>query len=183
MQYTHAVVRRACVGLKRPTEETKVIDAPVPDDWIPRLTAAIAAAVQELAPRLRGTPVAFLVVDCQPWHGSIGLAILTVREAEADQLLLDPMEMAAWRHYDFTAGLPSWLLAGTLGRTMQAAYEAADDRRGVAEAFFRACAEAVATPEAADALELLERASGFRISVAHPDDGREFFPPANQSAG
>jgi hypothetical protein len=157
-----------------------LIDTPVPDDWMPRLSAAIAATVREFASGLGDTPVALLAVDCHPWHGSVGLSVLTAAEADADGLLADPAEMAAWRHYDFSAGLASWQPAAPLGRSMRAAYEAAADRRAAAEAFFRACAEAVACPEAVAALGSLQRRGDFRISVACPDDGREFFPPVSQ---
>jgi hypothetical protein len=157
-----------------------LIDSPVPEDWMPRLSAAIAATVREFASELCDTPVALLAVDCHPWHGSIGLSVLTAAEADADGLLADPAEMAAWRHYDFSAGRASWQPAAGLGGSMRAAYEAAADRRAASEAFFRACAEAVATPEAAVAVESLRRAGDFRISVACPDEGREFFPPASK---
>jgi hypothetical protein len=59
---------------------------------------------------------------------------------------------------------------------MLAAYEAADDRRAVAEAFLRACAVAVTSADVAAAVESLVRVGDFRISVAHPDDGREYVP-------
>jgi hypothetical protein len=140
------------------------------------LADAIAAAVREFAPKLRGEAVALLAVDCHPWHGSIALAILTVAEVAADGLLADPAEMAAWRHYDFARGLSSWQPVAGLGQEMQAAYEAGD-RPAVGEAFLRACAAAVSSPQVAASLELLERSGDFRISVAHPDDGHEFVPP------
>ncbi len=116
-----------------------MIETPVPDDWIPRLAGTIAAAVREFAASLDGTPAVLLAVDCHPWHGSIELAVLTAGEVHADGLLADPSEMAAWRHYEFSAGLASWQPAAVLGGSMRAAYEAAADRRAAADAFFRAC--------------------------------------------
>ena len=64
---------------------------------------------------------------------------------------------------------------------MRAAYEAADDRRAVAEAFLRACAVAMTSLDVAAAVELLVRGGDFRISVAHPDDGREFFAALDEA--
>jgi hypothetical protein len=105
------------------------------------------------------------------------LSVLTAGEVAADARLADPSEMAAWRHYNLTAGLASWQPVEALGRDMRAAYEAAVDSAAVAEEFIRACARAAASPEAVAATELLKRSEGFRVSVSHPDDGREFFPP------
>jgi hypothetical protein len=81
--------------------------------------------------------------------------------------------MAAWRHHDFTQELLSWQPVAVLGREMQAAYEAGE-RPTVAESFLRSCAAAVSSPQVVAALALLERADEFRVSVTHPDDGREF---------
>jgi hypothetical protein len=150
------------------------METPVPDDWVPRLAATVAATIREFAPRLGGIPVKMLAVDCHPWNGFVGLAVLTADEAIKDGTLADPSEMAAW-HYGFSEGLASWRPAAPLGSLMRAAYEAADDRRAVAEAFLRACAVAMTSPDVAAALESLVRVGDFRISVAHPDDGREFF--------
>jgi hypothetical protein len=150
---------------------------PAPAGWKRSLADTIATTVKEFAPVMRGIPVVLLALDCQPWHGSLGLSLLTAAEAEADTQLADPAEMAAWRYYDFSAGLVSWQPAALLGRSMRAAYESAPDRRATAESFFRACAEALASPDVAGVVGSLARADEFRMSVAHPDDGREFFPP------
>jgi hypothetical protein len=150
---------------------------PVPGNWTSRLAAAVAAVVRELAAELQGAPVVLLAVDCHPWHGALDLAVLTAEEADADELLMNPAEMAAWRYYHFTEGRASWSPAAALGREMREAYEAASDRQAAAEEFFRGCAVALTRPEAAAAIERLERDRRFRISVAHPDDGREFYPP------
>ena len=150
---------------------------PALDDWKRSLADTIAATVREFAPVLRGIPVVLLALDCQPWHGSLELSLLTAAEAEADNRLADPSEMAAWQFYELSAGLPSWQPAALLGRSMQAAYASAPDRRDTAEGYFRACAEALASPDVAGVVGSLARADEFRMSVAHPDDGREFFPP------
>ncbi len=90
-------------------------------------------------------------------------------------MLADPSEMESWRHYRFSEGLASWCPPAHLGRRMRALYEAADDRRAVAETFLRACAVAMSSPEVAAAMESLVRVGDFRFSVTHPDDRREFF--------
>lgn len=153
----------------------------VPTNWTPRLASVIAAALQEYGlSALRGTPVVALDVGCFPWHGQIGLSVLTAGELDADPALADPREQASWTHFDFAADLTSWAAAEELCSRMREAYYAAtgDETHGAtAEAFMRACADAVASPQARAAIELLNRDPRFRISVAHPDTGREFWSP------
>jgi hypothetical protein len=158
--------------------EVSAIDkGSVPEGWAKQLARAVAATLQEYRAHLRDTPIALFAVDCHPWNGFLGLALLTAEEANADGQLADPAEMAAWRHYNFSNGLAAWHPAAVLGREMQEAYAAASDRKVAADAFLKACALAMASAEAAAAIELLDRDNRFRISVAHPDGGQEFYPP------
>ena len=154
--------------MKAPTQQINV-----PEDWTPRLAEAVAGALREFAPTLGGEPVILLAVDCHPWNGTLGLSGLTAAEAEADSLLNDPAEMAAWEHYEFAARLASWQPTAGLGAEMQAAYDAGD-RPAVAAAFLSACAAAVRSPSVSAALTSLTQADGFRWSVTHPDSGQEF---------
>jgi hypothetical protein len=146
------------------------------------LTDTLASAVCEFAPQLVGEAVVLLAVDCHPWHGRIALAALTAAEVAADPPLADPAEMAAWRYYDFTEALSAWQPAARLGREMRAAYEAGD-RPQVADAYLRTCARAVGSAQFTAALACLQRASGFRVSVTHPDDGREFVTVLQRTGG
>src|SRR5690349_20610174 len=100
----------------------------VPDDWTPRQAAAVAAALREYSAwRLQGRSVAALDVGCFPWHGSIELSVLTAEELDADPVLLEPDELAAWHHYNFPVGLSSWDPAVELGRQMADAYGTAGE--------------------------------------------------------
>jgi hypothetical protein len=153
--------------------ETTLNDAQVPDDWIPRLASAIAAALREFAPKLGAEPLAMLALDFHPWHGSIGLAALTATEVATDKSLADPAEMAAWRFFDFARDFESWQLTTPLAEQMRSAYYSGD-RPAVVEAFFGACAAAISSEPVSAALGEFTRAIGFGISVAHPDNGREF---------
>ena len=47
-------------------------------------------------------------IDCTPWHGSIGLSILTSEESNAHPAMVDPSEIAAWRHFNFSENLAAW---------------------------------------------------------------------------
>ncbi len=150
-----------------------------PDDWTTCLAKAIAATLREIGPQLRGKPVVAFDIGCFPWHGSIELSVLTAEELNADPALWDPSEVAAWDHYNFAIELPSWHPAAELGRRMANAYYSAADggRQATVEAFLRACAAAVASPEVTQSLAALLRDPRFRVSVSHPDDGRMFYPP------
>ena len=154
-----------------------MIDMPVPDDWMPRLSAAIAATVREFASGLRDMPVALLAVDCHPWHGSVGLSVLTAEEADADALLNDPAEMAAWRHHDFSAGFASWQSAVLLGRSMQAAYEGGRRSAGDGRCLLRGLCRRSRQPGGRRGRGVAGAGERLPVSVAHPDDGREFLPP------
>jgi hypothetical protein len=114
-----------------------------------------------------------LALDCRPWHGSIGLAALTATEVVTDKALADPAEMAAWRYFDFPRDFESWQLATALAEAMRSAYYSGN-RPAVVEAYFGACAAALTSEAVGEALGGFTRTDGFRLSVAHPDDGREF---------
>jgi hypothetical protein len=134
--------------------------------------------LSEFHPQIGDTAIAMFEVGCYPWHGFVELSILTAEELNADAALNKPAEMAVWRYYNFATDLAAWVPAQVLERQMSQAYYADedDDRKAIADAFFRACAAAAATPEVAAAIGLLKRDAGFRISVSHPDDKREFYP-------
>jgi len=94
-------------------------------------------------------------------------------EVAAQSFLADPAEMAAWRYCDFAQDLPSWAVVSELGKVMRLAYEKGD-RPAVADAFMQACATAVTSPAVRDSLAAFVCTDRFKLSVAHPDDGREF---------
>lgn len=144
------------------------------EDWTGRLAAAIAATLREFTLQIGNTSISLLAVDCHPWHGRIGLSALTSAELGRDALLNDPSEMAAWQHHDFSNPFPAWQPVRRLGEEMQGAYENSSNRPAVAENYFQACARAVTSSEVRSAIELLPRAGAFRVSVSHPDSGREF---------
>jgi hypothetical protein len=147
----------------------------VPDDWIPRLSSAIVAALREFAPSVGADSLVMLALDCHPWHGRIGISALTSTEVAADETLSDPPEMAAWRFFDFARDFKSWELTTDLVQLMRSAYYSdSDSRPAVTEAFFVACAAAIRSASVAEALGPFNLAEGFRLSVAHPDNGHEY---------
>jgi hypothetical protein len=158
------------------------IDWLVPDGWTAHFADAIAASLREFAPQLRDTAVVLLQVTCLPWHGLLGLAILTAEELAEDASLADPMRTMEWRYGEFTEEVEAWRQTTPLAQEMRAAYCGSSDCPAAALAFLRACARAAATSAVAEAVSLMERADGFRISVPHPDDRREFFPPETEPA-
>jgi hypothetical protein len=145
----------------------------VPHDWTPRLASAIAEALCEFAAKFGTEPLSILALDCHPWQGSIGIAALTAKEVAADSAFNNPAEMAAWRFFDFARDFESWQAAVALGVQMKSAYYSGD-RPAVVEAFFSACAAAISSDSVAEALKAITLVDAFRLSVAHPDNGREF---------
>jgi hypothetical protein len=165
---------RTCSPSLSATRRQPLNTLTIPDDWIARLADSIAAAIQEIAPLLANESIALFAVDCHPWHGMVGLAILTSEELARNSLLAEPSEMAEWQHYDFACQLAAGKSFIPLGEEMRSAYYQAEDRPRMAEAFLKACAVAATTPQVTAALELLKREKNFRISVTHPDSNREF---------
>jgi hypothetical protein len=166
------VVGAFCTSRRRFLTTPSLLDA-----WIARLADAIAAAVREIAPVLSKESVALFAVDCHPWHGMVGLAILTGAEFADDPSLGKPSEMAEWRHYDFACERAAGRLFIPLGEEMRSAYYQCEDKPAMAVRFLEACAVAATTPEVAASLGLLKRESGFRVSVTHPDSDQEFVVP------
>jgi hypothetical protein len=156
--------------------DTDSSDRLVPTAWTARLADAIAAALREFAPQQQGSEVVLLQVTCLPWHGLLGMAILTAEELAKDASLADPMRTMDWQHGEFTEEVEAWGLTTPLAQEMRAAYSGSSDCPAAAVAFLRACAGAVAIATVVKAVSLLKRADGFRVSVPHPDDRREFFP-------
>ncbi|MEZ6142795.1 MAG: hypothetical protein R3B84_19710 [Zavarzinella sp.] len=152
--------------------EKQLLNDTVLKNWTLRLSLAIAGALLELAPQVGAEPLAMLALDCHPWHGNIGIAALTAKEV-ADKAINDPAEMAAWRFFDFARDFGSWQVATVLGQEMKSAYYSGE-RPAVVKAFFSACAIAITSSVVAEAIAGFVRVDGFRLSVAHPDDGREF---------
>lgn len=155
---------------------------PIPDDWTSRLARAVATAIRDFhKSRLKGSPVVAFDLGCFPWHGRIELSFLTAADLDADPGLIDRSEIASWPHYDFVGVTEPWPVGKELGQQMADLYhdadDAKDDIRAVVEAFLRASAEAVATPEVTAALNELTRDPRFQIRVQHPDTGQEFYPP------
>lgn len=155
----------------------------VPGGWTDHLADAVAVALREFAPQLQDTAVVRLQVTCLPWHGCLGLALLTSDELAEDASLADPERTMDWQYGEFTEEVAAWGMTTPLAQAMRAAYYGSSDCPAAALAFLRACARAAATATVAEAVGLLERADGFRISVPHPDDRREFFPPEGYSDG
>ena len=148
----------------------------MPDDhWAKQLAGLIRGSILEFSEQVTDQ-IEMVAVDCHPWNGFLALAALTHAEALRDPALADPAEMAAWEHYDFGSTLASWTPASNLSLQMREEYsEAGNFKAGVAEAYFRACAAAVGSDEVRRSLASRWLSDTFRISVAHPDTGEEYF--------
>ena len=74
------------------------------EKWQSELMTLITAALEEFRSEAEDEMEMF-AVDCHPWNGTIALAFLTRSESQDDPSLRKASEMAAWRYYDFGAGL------------------------------------------------------------------------------
>lgn len=147
------------------------------NQWQNSLAKLISAALTEFRASTDDEMEMF-AVDCHPWNGVIVLAFLTHSELKDAPFLSEAAEMAAWKYYDFGAGLASWQPASNLASAMRSAYEdAGEDRQDVANQFFQGCAAAVASKPVQDALSAFHQVKGFKVSIPHPDSGVEYYPP------
>ena len=154
------------------------MDVAVPKGWTGELAVVVAAVLTEFYPQILDTPVALFAIGCFPWHGLMEMSMLTSEEVAADPMLIEPAEMAAWKHYNFAVNLVAWVPGESLARKMADIYRVAParDRGTIVDAFIRACADAAASRAVSEVLDSFNRDSQFRVSVSHPDDGREFYP-------
>ncbi|PWU00818.1 MAG: hypothetical protein C5B53_03555 [Candidatus Melainabacteria bacterium] len=144
-------------------------------DWKAGLSMLIIACVKEFRTTLTdGEAIAQLDLGCYPWHGLLELSALTEREAN-DPNCTHPGEAASWKYYNFAASLPSWTCASELGAQMKDLYYKSDANRSeLINDFLRVCAEAMTEPAAAAAIQTLNSKNPVRVSVIHPDTGKDF---------
>jgi hypothetical protein len=153
------------------------------DSWTLSLSSSVAAALAAFQNQL-AQPIEMLAVDCHPWNGRLALSALSLDQAITDLSLVDPAEMAAWRYYDFAKNSPEWASVSESAASMKRAYEKAGNLRAQsATDFFIACAAAMAEPRVQYELSEYRVTTTFRISVAHPDSGTEFYPPTRIGRG
>jgi hypothetical protein len=144
------------------------------DKWSSDLAQFISAALAEF--RAQATDkIEQFAVDCHPWNGVVVLAFLTTKEVKESPWLAETEEMAAWKFYDFASALSC--SSAELGSRMQELYEQGDDKAKVAERFFMACAAAVASKPVQDMLSKYKLSENFKITIPHPDTGKEYYPP------
>ena len=147
------------------------------NQWQNSLAKLIVEALAEFRDRADDEMELF-AVDCHPWNGVIVLAFLTESELKDSPFLSEVAEMAAWKYYDFGAGLASWQPVSEIASAMRTAYAVAgENRQEVANQFLHGCAAAVVSKQVQDALSAFRLAKGFKVSIPHPDSGDEYYPP------
>ncbi|MEZ5941975.1 MAG: hypothetical protein R3C18_11325 [Planctomycetaceae bacterium] len=142
-------------------------------EWQRELSLVIAGTLRTLLPSLNNDELAMLALDCHPWNAGLFLAVLTQSEVDADPLLADPAEMAAWNYYDCGEQSDKWVV-DSLCETMRQDYYNSEDRDTIAQAYFRSCGAAISDELVSDVLNDYRLRPDFRVSVTHPDDGTEF---------
>ena len=147
----------------------------VPETWSQTLSQAIAQTLTAIRANLADDAVvSMLALDCHPWDGGIYLALLMQSEVVTDPAIAAPEEMASWELYDCAHSLIEWKPVEELATQMRQDYLQASEPATMADDYFQACARALQAPQVGSVLEAFRLDKQFRLSVAHPDDGREF---------
>jgi len=90
------------------------------------LALAIADALRS-AP-LRGRVIRAIALDVHPWHGHIGLCVLTDEDEEYPSLREQREDMASWSFFNLAA-TPEGPRVAPLAEAMRAEYERAGDAK------------------------------------------------------
>lgn len=143
--------------------------------WQSELARLIALCLAEWHKNNQNIEIAMFCVDCHPWNGLLNLSILTQAELDQDQLLADTDEMAAWKHFAFSAGYEVWAFSKDLGIAMQHEYNLSTNLFATSEKYFYACASAVAGELVLTQLANMTQSSSFKISVTNPDSHKEYY--------
>jgi len=117
-----------------------------------------------------------LAYDCHPWHGGIGLCLLTSREDFPEETY-GKWALGDWRLQDFTSsiGAEGWPAAKDLGQLMLQYYdgETTTDTDLTpaerADVIFRCCAKALRSEKVAESLTRYQLSSDFEFGVFDPD--------------
>lgn len=116
--------------------------------------------------------IKIVALDFHPWNGFLAICLLTEEEFREDPLLDDPAEMAAWKHYDISSRTSSWpKVSDSPLADIKSEYEASKD----ADSLFAQCVDALKSQSVQEALQELPLSESVRYSVAHPDNGHEYF--------
>ena len=146
-------------------------------DWfINRLADCTAAELDYWQSRWKVETIRALALDCHPWHGGIGLCLLTTREEFADDDL-GKWALGDWRLQDFTSsvGAPGWPAVKDLEQRMQQYYNGETETdvdlepADRADVIFRCCAKALCSDVVATSLKRYRRGGDFEVGVFDPD--------------
>jgi hypothetical protein len=147
-----------------------------PDYFARCLGERIAHELDFWSGRWKFESIRALALDCAPWHGSIGLCLLTTRE-DFPEDEYGKWALGDWRLQDFTGsiGAEGWPAVQDLEQIMQQYYEGQAmtdaDREPVerAQVIFRCCATALLSDKVAAALKHYDLSADFEIGVFDPD--------------
>lgn len=136
------------------------------------LAVAIAARLDALADTHAVRVLRSVALDVHPWHGRIGLAVLTDEDPPYGSKIEQREEMAAWRVFELAtspAATPesAWPSVDELGRAMRAAYS---QDRASAQAYLEAAARALDDARVTAVLRRFATSPDFERFVGHPDD-------------
>ena len=144
------------------------------EQWQSKLSNLITLSIDEWGKKHKNIEVSMFAVDCHPWSGFLSLALLTQSEVDEDKLLANSEEMAAWEYFNFSEGYKVWLPSKKLAVSMQEEWSASANIHFTSEKYFIACASAVGSDLVSSKILDLKRSVGFVVSVANPDNNKEY---------
>lgn len=147
----------------------------VTQTWKDNFAQILIDTLMKLHESIGNIPLSMIAIDCHPWHGGLYLAILQFSEVNCDPNLANLDEMAAWQMYDCAQSLSQWQPINKLAQKMGDDYSQATISKAIiAENYFQACADVLSSDKVSTIIQKFQLQDNFRISVAHPDHGKEF---------
>lgn len=115
-------------------------------------------------------------IDFHPWDGLIEYSVLTKSEVEEDPLLKNSEEMADWKFFHVSSESSVWRDGiSQIAHDIKISYEEAENKVEMIEAEYKCIVSAMESENVQSSLAELSLSQSFRISIANPDSGDEYY--------
>ena len=138
---------------------------------------ALSNSILGLREKLEEERFCMLAVDCHPWDGILEISLLTEVEKDKDLLLYDVDEMAAWKYFQVSRESSERVGLDAISKSIKTLYSGSMDKVGSVDFIFDTIAKAVGSDNFEATLRSVLGSDGIKISVANPDNGKEYFSP------
>lgn len=138
---------------------------------------ALSNSILGLREKLEEERFCMLAVDCHPWDGILEISLLTEVEKDKDLLLYDVDEMAAWKYFQVSRESSERVGLDAISKSIKTLYSGSMDKVGCVDFIFDTIAKAVGSDNFEATLRSVLGSDVIKISVANPDNGKEYFSP------